>query len=164
VLGGLYDLSGEEIDGRWEARQRRQEMHEREDPPAMHFLVDEAAVRQRTGGFGVMRRQLERLIDWSNEPHVTLQVVPAAAGAHPGLKEPFTLLEFEHPYDDMLYLEQVSDERGGGDRTVRDNPEQIRSYVVRFGRLEEAALSSEDTVALLNCIIQEIGEVFEPCR
>ena len=42
-----------------------------------------------------MREQLSKILDMVNAPNVTMQVVPFEAGAHPGLDNTFTLLEFD---------------------------------------------------------------------
>ena len=53
-----------------------------------------------------MRRQVRRLIEMTEKPNVTVEVVPFSAGVHPGLKGSFVILEFpDAGDDDVLYLE-----------------------------------------------------------
>lgn len=153
VLVEAYGDTGLSAERQWQARQRRQELHEQERPPKMFFVIDEAVIHRHVGGPGAMRRQLERLKQWSAEPHVTLQVLPFTAGAHPGMRGPFVLLEFADPSDDdLLYLEHVT-----GDTTTRDVPEETGPYLDIFYLLEERALTPEDTVKLLDRVTNELN-------
>jgi len=42
------------------------------------FLIEEPVLRRPVGGPAVMRRQLDRLAEWSTRDNVEIQVVPAA--------------------------------------------------------------------------------------
>lgn len=148
------DHSADEAELRWEARRRRQELHERDHPPEMFFILDEAVIRRRVGGPKVMLHQLERLREWSTASHITLQVVLFEAGAHQGMKGPFILLDFQDPnLDDLLYLELPT-----GEVTSRDNTDLIIRHLDRFFALEEAALSAEATRELLDSAIKDLKE------
>jgi transcriptional regulator with XRE-family HTH domain len=132
----------------WRARQRRQELHERETPPKMFFVIDEAAIRRPVGGTRVMRRQLVALQGFAGEPHVTLQILPFAVGAHPGLTARFVLVEFVDPNDDdVLYLEEP-------DAITRDDPKETGRYLERFFQLQEIAEPPERSVELLEDAIR----------
>lgn len=78
------------------AHLRRERRHtlEKDGAPEAWFILGEAALRTRTGGPGkaVMETQIRYLLDISEQPHVNIQVVPFAAGAHPGVAGSFTLL------------------------------------------------------------------------
>jgi transcriptional regulator with XRE-family HTH domain len=137
---------------RWVARQRRQKLHERDKPPKMFFILDEAVIRRPVGGPGVMRRQLQRLKDSIAEDHISLQILPLGVGAYEGMGVPFVLLEFQNPNDDdVLYLEHAID------RMTRDDPDETGPYLTRFLNLEKKiALSPTDSEALLDRVISEI--------
>lgn len=153
VLTDVHGITGRPQERHWQARQRRQELHERENPPKMFFVIDEAAIHRQVGGPGAMRRQVERLKQLSTEPHITLQILPFTAGAQPGMRGPFVLLEFADPNDDdLLYLEHVT-----GDTTTRDVPEDTGPYLDVFYLLEEKALSPDDSRSLLDRVIQEMA-------
>ena len=49
------------IEGRIEARKRRQALLDRDDAPLLHCIVDEGALRRPIGGPAVMRAQLARI-------------------------------------------------------------------------------------------------------
>ena len=64
------------------------------EPLEFWAVVDEAALRRRVGSRAVMREQLGRLLEMSERPNVTLQVIPFDKGAHPGMTGSFVRLNF----------------------------------------------------------------------
>lgn len=150
VLENTYGYSGRSVDRRWASRQRRQELHERDNPPQMVTILDEAVIRRDVGGRGVMRRQLERLMQWSEEPHVVLRVLPFDVGAQPGMLGPFAVLDFHDPRDDdFVFIEYPT-----GESVSFDHPEDTAPYLERFFALEEIALSPAKTRALIEQAIE----------
>jgi transcriptional regulator with XRE-family HTH domain len=152
VLEFAAGLDADKVEQAWIVRQHRQEVHDREDPPEMHFVVDEAAIRRRVGrSKRTMVRQLERLKEYAAEPHVTLQVLPFAAGANPGMTGNFILLEFdEADLDDLVHIETLEDV------TIKDDAEFIARYVDRFDLLERLSLSPEDSVVFLDKVMADL--------
>ena len=119
----------------------------------MFFIMDEAAVRRLVGGQEAMRRQIQRLLDESRKPTVTIEVVPFSAGAHPGMQGPFMLFEFpDAADDDALYLESPGDSRMN-----RDDAEEISLYRERFEVLRELSLGPQGTVDLLSRLLGELS-------
>jgi hypothetical protein len=120
-----------------ELRMRRQEeLLERPDPPEMLFVIDEAALYREVGGREVMRHQLLRLKELAAAPNkVTIEVVPFSAGAHPGLKGPFVIMEFPSEEDeDVLFLENAR-----GDMISRDELTEIVPIREALGKLRDLA-------------------------
>lgn len=132
----------------WTVRQARQELHERNKPPQMHFIVDESAIRRQVGRPRVMRRQLEQLKELAARGHIALQILPFSRGAHPGLQGSFAILEFADPHiGDLVHLES------SGEQTFRDDPEITAKYEERFLELEGQALNLEDSILLIDAAI-----------
>jgi transcriptional regulator with XRE-family HTH domain len=101
--------SSEEVGRRVRLRMARQILLTREHPPRLWAVVDEAALRRPVGGREVMRGQLERLIDATKLPNVTLQVLPFGAGAHPAMVGAFSILRFaDRELPDVVYLEHLT--------------------------------------------------------
>jgi transcriptional regulator with XRE-family HTH domain len=143
------EVANDIAEKRWEGRQRRQELHDREDPPAMNFVVDEAAIRRMVGGPHAMRRQWRQLRELSDQPHVTLQVLPFDAGMYRSMGRSFILLELPDPTDpDIVYLE---DETGG--TVTRDSADATAFYADVFLAQVKAAMSPEATRELLDRLI-----------
>lgn len=151
-----YGEGGPDADRGWAVRQHRQEVHERETPPEMFFVIDEAALRRHVGRGHAMRRQLQRLKEYAAEPHISLQIMPFTRGAHPGLAGSFMLLEFTDPnLADLLHLE------GLNSTTIREDTEQIAQYLDRFAQLQEMALSPDESVDFLDVLIRDMPSTDE---
>ncbi len=95
IKGSFPHIEDRILDERVTARMTRQELLRSTTPPYLWFLIDEAALRRVVGGNRVMWDQMAKIIDVSASPNVTMQVVPFEAGAHPGVDNTFTLLEFD---------------------------------------------------------------------
>jgi transcriptional regulator with XRE-family HTH domain len=118
----------------------------RSEPPKIDFIVDEAAVRRVVGGPQVMRAQLLRMAEVAESvPGFSLQVMPFFAGAHPGLKGPFVVMEFpEREDDDVLFIENSR-----GDMLGRDFQDEVVYHREIFEQLRDQALSPQDSLELL---------------
>ncbi|WUW01002.1 helix-turn-helix domain-containing protein [Streptomyces sp. NBC_01471] len=74
----LPKLPEDEVEARLEHRMRRQSVLDREQPPEFEVVVHEAALRMRVGGRKVAREQLQHLVEATDRPNVTVQVIPFA--------------------------------------------------------------------------------------
>ncbi len=109
LVHGTHLESAEEVGRRVRLRMARQTLLTREHPPRLWAVVDEAALRRPVGGREVMRGQLERLLDASKLPNVTLQVLPFGAGAHSAMVGAFSILRFaDQQLPDVVYLEHLT--------------------------------------------------------
>lgn len=149
--GGASRLSDEEIDRRLEVRLRRQAMLERPDPPTLWIVLDEAAIQRQVGGRRTMAAQLSRIADAAALPHVDVQILPFAVGAHPGTPGSYVVLRFAEPTDpDVVYIETMA-----GD-LYPENGSDITNAVLTFDRLRAMALSPDDSVALIRHTAKEL--------
>ncbi|MFD4650565.1 helix-turn-helix domain-containing protein [Streptomyces sp. NPDC058441] len=90
-------------------RMQRQELITREDAPRLWMVMDETALRRPVGGPGVMRGQIDRLLEATELANVTLQIAEFAAGPHPGTYGPFVLFRFAmSELPDMVYSEYLT--------------------------------------------------------
>jgi hypothetical protein len=106
---GHGDAPAEEIDRRVRLRMERQALLTSPDPPRLWSVVDEAALRRPLGGQKVMRAQLSHLLEITELPNVTLQVMPFHRGGHAGAGGSFTVLRFGEPdLPDVVYIEQLT--------------------------------------------------------
>ncbi len=85
VLSTRVGATEDEIDEAVAARLARQKILDRERPPELWAILDEGVLRRPVGGPEVMRGQLVHLAGMARTPHIVVQVVPLAAGAHQGL-------------------------------------------------------------------------------
>ncbi len=70
----------------------------------LRAIINEGALRRQVGGPAVMRSQISRIAEMAKLPNVTVQVLPFSAGAHSGMRGPFTALWPEEPMN-TVYLE-----------------------------------------------------------
>lgn len=102
-------IPAEEVERRINLRINRQEVLTRPEPVRVWAVIDEAALRRPIGGTKVIVDQLNHLIDVSQLPNVTLQVVPLAIGGHAATGGSFSILRFpESDLPDTVYIEHLT--------------------------------------------------------
>jgi transcriptional regulator with XRE-family HTH domain len=146
VIGAVRpELPAPEIDRRVELRLRRQELLDRERPPALRVLLDDTVLRRPVGGPAVMAAQRRRLLEDSARPSVTVQVLPVETGAHAGMDGPFTIFGFPAAAErDVVALDSAAD------ALYLENPDDLRRYRRVFELLLPAALSPEASATLID--------------
>ncbi|MDT9697053.1 helix-turn-helix transcriptional regulator [Streptomyces sp. P17] len=137
-----------DLDGKVAARLDRQRILEREQPPVMWVVLSEAVLHQEIGGREVMREQLAHLLSLQKRRWLEIQVLPFGAGAHAGLMGSFNLLRFDKD-PDIVYTEDFVQ----GHMTA--NPEAVKEGSVRYDHLQAAALSVDDSAALIARVMEE---------
>lgn len=130
------------------ARLDRQRILERQDPPVLWVVLDEAVLHRETGGREIMRGQLAHLLGLFGRPWLEIQVLPFSAGQHAGMMGSFTLLRFDSD-PDVHYSESYDQ----GHMTA--NPSVIKERSVGYARLQAAALSPRDSAALIARVMEE---------
>jgi hypothetical protein len=109
TLLGHPTAPGHEVERRVGLRMRRQSLLHADQSPRLWAVVDEAVLRRPLGGVKVMRKQLEHLLEVTELPNVTLQMVPFDRGGHAAAGGPFSILRFaERDLPDVVYLEQLT--------------------------------------------------------
>jgi transcriptional regulator with XRE-family HTH domain len=106
---GFPNASSEELERRVALRIERQEMLRRPDASRLWAVLEEQVLRRHVGEPGVMRRQLDRLVELTAMPHVTVQIMQCTAGPHPAMFGPFQLFRFDIPeLPDIVYTEGLT--------------------------------------------------------
>ncbi|HWR48652.1 MAG TPA: helix-turn-helix transcriptional regulator, partial [Pseudonocardiaceae bacterium] len=109
VRAWLPRVSDHAVEERVRLRMARQDRLHEGAPLRLDCVLTEAALRQQVGGPGVMREQLRHLLDMTELSHVSVQVMPFAAGAYPAQNCPFRLLSFPDPEDhDVACVDYLS--------------------------------------------------------
>ncbi len=130
-------------------RMKRQELLEREAPPHIWCVIDEAAVRRVVGGREVMREQLGHLHTLCERPRVTVQILPFSRGAHAAAVGSFALLRGPQPELDVVYVDLL----GGG--LFMEKPKELDRYRLAFQYLSAQALDLESSAALIERVSKE---------
>ena len=128
------------------------------DPLAVQAVFPEAVLRQVVGGPRVMKAQLLHLMEVSEQPTVSLQVVPRGAGAYPAMGSPFTLLSFPHrQHNDVAYLETFI--KG----EYVEEPGLTERCAQRFASLQDVALGAGESLELIAQAAAELEPVVRTC-
>jgi hypothetical protein len=136
---------------RWvDLRMTRKQLLSQAEPPEISIILEEYVLRRPVGGHSVMREQLHYLAGVIL-PTMTLQVLPLGVGEHPAMSGAFTIYSFAEQNDpDVVYLEHII-----GDVYLQ-SPEGVQRYADAFDRLRSAALSPDDSAALLAAAEREM--------
>jgi len=141
ITPGLFGPA--ELERRVAARMARQQILARENPPQLHFILDETIVQRLVGDRIVMHDQMRKLLAAIDQANITIQILPRDIGGSPGLEGPFSILTLPDPIPDIGYTEgQV------GIFYIEDR-DHVRDWVLRFGTLTQRALSREESAELI---------------
>ncbi|MFE6158865.1 helix-turn-helix domain-containing protein [Streptomyces sp. NPDC056486] len=151
VSRGMKDASKADIERRVALRLERQKLLISERAPGFHCVLDEAALRRPYGDREVMRGQIQHLIDISERPNVTLQIMPFSFGGHSGESGAFTMLRFpESDLSDVVYVEQLTG------ALYLDKAEEVGQYERVVGELQSDSPNPADSRDLLRGLLQLI--------
>jgi transcriptional regulator with XRE-family HTH domain len=123
---------------------RQAVLTERDEPLHFWSIIDEAVLNREIGGKEVMRAQYNRLLEMAALPNVTLQVMPAAAGAHPGAIGSFSILHFPEQYfPDVVYVESMTG------ALYIEGESQVHTHTLAFEHMQATALNPDESTALI---------------
>ncbi|RQW89114.1 helix-turn-helix domain-containing protein [Micromonospora globispora] len=140
-----------------EVRLQRQALLRRRLPPPPRFdvMLSEAALLRVVGGPATMAEQLRHLVEMSWLPHVSIRVVPLAAGLHFGaVAGAFVLLDFPpgnrvEPEPSVVYSESVTG------ALYLDRKEELAAYERIWASLDSLALDEGPSRHLITKISEE---------
>jgi transcriptional regulator with XRE-family HTH domain len=151
ALLGQPSAPPEDIDRRVALRMQRQKLLVSERAPKLWAVIDEAVLRRPLGGRKVMRGQVERLIELTEQSGVTIQIMPFQFGGHAAEGGAFTILRFpEQDLLDVVYLEQLTS------ALYLDKREDVDQYSQAMERLCVDSLPPEQTSALLQTVLKDL--------
>jgi transcriptional regulator with XRE-family HTH domain len=127
------------------ARMGRQAVLARQPPPKLRVVIDEAVLLRPVGGREVMRRQMLRLIEASERPTTSIQVLPLAVGAHPAVTGQFAVLDFA---SETIPTHVFCDGLTGG--VLRSATDDVQRYQDCFEALTRLALSEEESARMIS--------------
>ncbi|MCW5251872.1 MULTISPECIES: helix-turn-helix domain-containing protein [unclassified Streptomyces] len=108
--GTIGNAGKEAVERHVALRMERQRLLDRADAPHLWVVMDETVLRRPVSNDGgVMREQIDRLLEFTGRERVTLQIAEFADGPHPGTYAPFTLFRFAEPeLPDMVFTEYLT--------------------------------------------------------
>ncbi|MBT2441380.1 helix-turn-helix domain-containing protein [Streptomyces sp. ISL-36] len=150
--GAVGGSDAEEIERHVALRMERQSLLTRDDAPKFWVIMDETVLRRPVGdGPEVMRDQLDRLLEASELPNVTLQIAEFASGHHPGTYGPFVLFRFAMPeLPDMVYSEYLTG------AVYLDARPEVASHLEVMDRMAAQAATAQRTKEILKDLRKEL--------
>ncbi|MFE4664869.1 helix-turn-helix domain-containing protein [Streptomyces sp. NPDC056716] len=132
-------------------RMRRQELLLRPVPPRLWVVMDETVLRWPVGGAGVMRAQIDHLIEMNRLPHVTVQIMRFTQGPHPAMRAgAYHIFRFRaRELPDIVYLS------GLVGAVYLDKRDDVVVYREALDRLGAQAAPAGRTEAQLGAIRKE---------
>jgi len=144
-------LTSDDIEHKVEARMRRQQILERESPPTLSFVIEEAAVQRLIGTPRVFGPQVEHLINLiDGSPHVSIQIMPLRSGLHGALGSSFVILDFDGDYDLSIVHTETATRSG-----YLESKEEVALHRTMFTQACGSALSQENSTTLLKELLRQ---------
>jgi transcriptional regulator with XRE-family HTH domain len=142
ALLAASDIKVADVDARLVARLDRQRILSGHNPVRLNAIVSELAIREEVGDANVMSDQIDHLLTLAVTSNISVRIVPAGVGYHPGKIGMFTLYDF--PADSgIVYLEHHH-----ASAFVHEL-DAIASYRKLVRLLQSKALTEEASQALL---------------
>ncbi|MGH3870617.1 MAG: helix-turn-helix domain-containing protein [Pseudonocardiaceae bacterium] len=149
MLGRSVIVSPAEVDRMAQDRAKRLERMTSPSAPRLWLVVGEEALYREIGGRAVLRAQLEHVRQLAELPHVCLQIVSFAGGAHSSHGATFTIITLIEGRPGIVYVEGLT----ASDYLGR---EHVRIYHLVFETLRATTLSQQQTMERINQRITEL--------
>ena len=144
------DLDAKGVEALVKVRMNRKRLLEGEDAVKLWAIIDEAAFRRIEPTPQVLRGQLEHLLAAMAQTNVTVQLLPFAAGFHPGLDGSFVLMGFPEPNPEVVWVEN------GPNSVYFEGSHDVERYTEVFDHLRALALGPPETRSHINSMIKEL--------
>lgn len=151
VLSNRQGLDDDDLDRLVAARMARKSILHRTNPPAVHAVINEAALRQVPGDPELMRKQISEL--WTaatDQANVTIQILPCTSPPPAALIGSVTLFVF--PDDHGL---DVAHSEGLLGETYAESAGELARARMAFEQVSGAALSPAESEQWLRSQIHE---------
>ncbi|MEU0008606.1 helix-turn-helix transcriptional regulator [Streptomyces sp. NPDC006314] len=145
-------LGGRELDQQVEARVGRRELLRGLDAPTFRSILSEAVLRTPLRNVRKWREQLEYLVETSEHPNVTLQVLPFSAGPH-GLVS--TAMMFLRLLDSRTVAYAENDVHG----ELIEEPSRVERFQRTYDAVRDMALSPAESQKFILRMLEEV-----PCE
>lgn len=144
VIGqGMPESLRDDVECRVALRMRRQQALARPSAPRLWAIIDEAVLVRKIGGREVLLEQIDKLLELTTLPHITLQIVGLDITGY-AAESPFTLLRFAEPeLPKIVYIEYLSG------ALYLEKPDEIETFGRALDRLAVAAETPEHSRQLL---------------
>jgi transcriptional regulator with XRE-family HTH domain len=150
--GAVGQSSAQELERHVALRLERQSLLARDDAPRLWVVMDETVLRRPVGDSpDVMRRQVDKLLEAADLPHVTVQIAEFASGHHPGTYGPFVIFRFAEPeLPDMVFSEYLTG------AVYLDERSEVATHLEVMDRMAAQAAPAQRTKEILRDVRKEL--------
>ncbi|HEU5155668.1 MAG TPA: helix-turn-helix transcriptional regulator [Streptosporangiaceae bacterium] len=150
VIGSRPPKPNRDLDRAVAFRMARKEVLSGPEPVRLDVVIGEAALRQHMGGAGVLRDQLQYLLEASSPANVGIRVLPYEATRHPGFDGAFTMLDVETGAFTVVVIDSMM-------RSVySEDDADVERYSLVFMELCATALSEADSRTMIEQVMFEL--------
>jgi transcriptional regulator with XRE-family HTH domain len=152
VLRAHYrsEQSPEQIEQRVKFRMARQQLVIEQNNTPIWAVLDEAVLRRQMGSPETMQSQYRRLLEFSEEYNITIQVLPFDAGVYSGVPAGFSIMQLA-PDPEVVVIEY----RGG--ILYLERSEEVAAYTHVFDRIRATAKGPEESISYISHIANELN-------
>ncbi|MGA5556664.1 helix-turn-helix domain-containing protein [Streptomyces lavendulocolor] len=148
ILASNPFASDDQIEEKVVARMERARLLKDPAKPEYWVILHEHVLRPPTGGPSVMAEQLDHIAALARSRRVLVQVLPAAAGAHPLMGRMLRLMEFEDA-PRTAYTEAVYS------GNLLDDPALVKRVQAAYDLLRASALAPEASLTLIESAAED---------
>ena len=130
-------------------RLQRREVLTQRDPLVLRLFLGEEAFRGRLADPAVLAEQFRLLARAAQRRNITIRVVPAGGGYHPGLYGHFVIFDFAQ-LPSVVHIEHIR-----GSAHVYDG-DHVVAYRAAVEAMSALALSEQESLALIQGVIAEL--------
>ncbi|WP_371670632.1 helix-turn-helix transcriptional regulator [Streptomyces sp. NBC_00289] len=123
--------------------------------PLLSAVLDEAALRRRTGGPGVMAQALRHVTTLIRQHRIIVQLLPFSAGAHASMTGALTLMAFEDA-PPLAFIEGPSVGR------LEDDPATVARHQLTYDLIRASALSPQESLAWIESVAEDYAHEEQP--
>jgi transcriptional regulator with XRE-family HTH domain len=114
-------------------------------------IIDECALRRPIGSIGLMRAQLEHLLEITVRPGLTIQVTPFLTGASFAAPSSFSILSFAtDDLPDVVYVEQLTS------AMYLDKRADVDRYSEAMDQIRTTSYTPEQTKGLIRTMLADM--------
>ncbi|WP_329422955.1 helix-turn-helix domain-containing protein [Streptomyces sp. NBC_01268] len=125
-------------------RMERQAVLDRDDPPWMMIVLDEACLRREVGGRRAMSEQIEHLLTMSERPNVNIQILPIGSVPVAGSFSLLTLPKGRGAYTEGFSTGSYTEEKA-----------EVLQFQRVYDLLQQEALSVRASLEMMRAIVKE---------
>ncbi|MGW4275703.1 helix-turn-helix domain-containing protein [Streptomyces seoulensis] len=138
----LPPLTDEQIEEKWDARSKRQQLLRERPNTSFEFILEEHLLLRQTGGPDVTRQLIDHLLEIAQLRNVGIQIMPLVQHAHAGLAGPIQLLETP----ENTWYAYNEGQRGG---LFFSEAKEVSVLQRRYARMRSQALCFDHSMSLL---------------